>query len=90
MSKPIDKKTFDKMRKAYDDKHPGKTRSVMFTAASVTELMKTPGSANLKIYFGETEDGKDTVMLVPADAEGQDLFATIMDEGQLCPPYCPK
>ena len=86
----ISKDDFEKMRKAYQSKNPKNTHAVLFHKDSIQRVLSTPGAESVRIYFGENENGDDTVMLLAADADGNNLYTAIEDRGQLCPPYCSK
>jgi hypothetical protein len=87
--KPISKEEFEKLRKKYDQKNPGKTKSVTFSKETFERVMKNPKTENIAVYFGETDDDTNTVMIVGVDAENKLLLDTAEDRGQPCPPYCP-
>lgn len=87
IGKKISKEEFDRMSKKYQDKNPGKVRFVRFTKDAVQEIL-TPDAEYINVYFGELEDGSNTIMLAAADKNKKLLSSDIMDRGQPCPPYC--
>jgi len=84
---PISKAEFDKMRAAYDAKHPKKTKSVLFNKESIQPLLDNPKTKSIKIFFGLNEDGAETLMLQALDDKGEETTPPV-NRGQLCPPYC--
>ena len=92
MSKPgqsISKAEFEKMRKRWKDKNPKKTQSVEFSLESIKRVLDSPKAAGIRVYFGENDEGADTVMLVPTTEDGKSNLSFIEDRGLLCPPNCP-
>ena len=62
-----------------------------FHAKQVLELLAQPGCVGLRIYYGRSDKGGRTVVLVGIDAEGKDMAAEsnlLMEEVWPCPPYC--
>jgi len=60
-----------------------------FHADQVRALLAQPGCALLRIYHGRDEQGAPTMILVGADAEGDDLVTgTILEWDHPCPPFC--
>lgn len=89
MSQKISEEQFKKMRKAYKDKNPNGSNSVKFERNTFEELMNSDDVAGVRVFFGENDEGQDTVMLVGTNAEGTDLLENgIFDYGKVCPPFC--
>lgn len=86
---PISKAEFEKMKKKWKDKNPKKTQSVEFSLESLKRVVDAPGAAGMRVYFGENDEGLDTVMLVPTNTDGSSNLTYIEDRGLLCPPNCP-
>jgi len=76
------------MRKMYDDKHPGKTKSILFSKASIKQITDNPAVEHIEIFFGENDESKNTVMIIGTDGKRTMLWDTAMDRGMPCPPYC--
>lgn len=74
-----------------------------FELASVQRLLATPGTAFLRIYYGQKDNGEVDAILVAADAAGNDLLPSptevvpgsnsddpiIIEDSFRCPPTCP-
>lgn len=88
--RPISKDEFEKLRKNYDKNNPKKTKSVNFGKETFTRIMSHPSTETISIFYGQEDDGTDTIMLVGIDAQGRILYSTTEDKGQPCPPYCPQ
>ena len=82
----ISKAEADKMKKAYESKNPGKTRSVAFSAEFVRSLVNNPKAEAVVLSYAQNDKGEDTIIISPMDATGQALDEG--DRGQACPPYC--
>ena len=75
--------------------------SEAFHVEAVRKLLETEGAAFLRIYYGMKPDGQVHLILVPADAEGQDILPEgggvaaseseggILEDAFRCPPFCP-
>jgi hypothetical protein len=91
----IPNKEFKKMRKAYEDKHPKQTQSILFSKDVIQKEVIDQEGDYIRIYFGLDEEGRQTVMFRSEGAQtsarqlSEDLEADdAVDRGQLCPPYC--
>lgn len=71
--------------------------SETFVLQDVLTLLKEPGCAGLRIYYGMKGDHQVHAILVGVNAMGQDLLPSntglltdslILQEGQRCPPLC--
>lgn len=65
----------------------------MFSAKAVLALLSQSGAEYLRYYHARDKDGKRTLVLVAADASGNDLVAAggeVLDQHFPCPPYCPE
>lgn len=85
---------FEEMKKRYDNLTSAKsvfnedqTKSVLFGTEVFVKLINTKGVTGIRVHFGINKEGKLTVMLT---GENEDPHLTILDRGQLCPPYCPQ
>lgn len=64
----------------------------MFSKKAVLSLLSRADAQYLRYYHARDASGKRTVVLVAADASGNDLLdggAQTLDNHWPCPPYCP-
>lgn len=64
----------------------------MFSREAVLKLLEQKNARFLRFYYGRNEKGGREVVLVAADAAGNDLTgdeALILDGHFPCPPFCP-
>jgi hypothetical protein len=65
----------------------------MFTRESILKLLEQPNARYLRFYYGRGERGGRELVLVAADAAGDDITETegalILDGHFPCPPFCP-
>ena len=65
----------------------------MFTKQSVLAMLSRADAEYLRYYHARDSSGKRTLVLVAADAQGNDLVdvaaPTLLDHHFPCPPYCP-
>jgi hypothetical protein len=60
-----------------------------FHADQVLALLQQPGCAALRIYHGQDARGAPSLVLVAADAAGEDMVGgAILEQGAPCPPFC--
>jgi hypothetical protein len=60
-----------------------------FERGAIEKILAQPGCAQLRIYFGQNEDGKRNLVLVGVDTTGKDMTkACIMERIAPCPPWC--
>jgi hypothetical protein len=58
-------------------------------AEQVRALLRQPGCAALRMYYGLTEGGDPTLVLVGVRADGADMTDGIMLQNLFpCPPFC--
>jgi len=75
--------------------------SETFEAASVANLLSTPGCASIRVYYGMSEDLYLHAIMVAVDESGADILPAsdyaagstgnnpdVVDEGKRCPPNC--
>lgn len=66
-----------------------KLRAGAFARSILDEILAQPGCAGVRIYLGRTDLGKETLLIVGTDADGNDLSdGTIADDLFPCPPFC--
>jgi hypothetical protein len=86
---PISKAEFEKLKDKYDKKNPGKTKAVIFDKDTLKRLVDDDTVIDIAVYFGETDKGENTVMLVGLDSKKAIIYSTAQNKGSACPPYCP-
>jgi hypothetical protein len=86
--KRIGKEEFETMMKKYQDRNPGKLKSVLFGKETFERILSDPNTEYIEVFMGETEDNIHTVMIVGKDKGKKILFNTAEDRGSPCPPYC--
>ena len=55
---------------------------------AINVLFAQPGAVALRMYYAINNDGKENLVLVATDANGNDLLEKIYDDTWTCPPYC--
>jgi hypothetical protein len=75
--------------------------SEAFEIDAVKKLLATEGAAFLRVYFGMKENQEVDVILVVADADGEDILPSsgsaavsaeeplVLEDGFRCPEFCP-
>ena len=64
----------------------------LFTKEEVISMLQNPKAKYLRFYYGESEEGGSELVLLSADADGNDLTdegALMLDSHLPCPPFCP-
>lgn len=101
--KPITLGMAKRWTKRYRDEHPGEVKAFFFGCDHIRQILsertKDGDCKGIRIYFAVDDDGKKRLILVgatenqnnilPSD-EGKDAPATIIDDGEPCPPNCPE
>ena len=76
-------------RRYREDAGKGAQKAGAFHADQVGELLAQKGCVALRIYYGKSEDGTDTIILVGVDANDKDITGGVLLEfGFPCPPLC--
>lgn len=62
----------------------------MFSRDAILKLLDTPGATYLRFYYGRNSKGGRELILVAADADGNDMLDgdTALDTHWPCPPVC--
>ncbi|MCC6317028.1 MAG: hypothetical protein IT361_04980 [Gemmatimonadaceae bacterium] len=60
-----------------------------FDKKAVTKLLERADAKYLRFYYGTNARGNPELVLVAADAAGNDLTETTLDGHWPCPPFCP-
>jgi len=84
----IDLETASKLTKRYREKiQSGATISSAFNKMSISAIMDQPECVGLRMYYAVADNGKDTLVLVGVNEEGDDLYeGKLMEWGGECPP----
>ena len=61
----------------------------MFMKDQVLTLLQQDGARFLRFYYGRNAAGGSELILVAADADGNDITALTLDGHYPCPPFCP-
>ena len=76
------------LTKNYRDAHPGEIRAGKFSKEAIDAVMAPTACVGMRIYYGETNSGKPSLVLVGVDASGNDLTTDfIADHMMDDPPY---
>jgi hypothetical protein len=68
---------------------PGGPDCEFFARDILDKILAQEGCVGLRIYHGRNAKGQHVVVLVGADADGNDLVdGDIAEEGLPCPPHC--
>jgi hypothetical protein len=68
---------------------PGDPNGEFFARDILLKILAQEGCVGLRIYHGRNAKGQHALVLVGADADGNDLVdGDIAEEGLPCPPYC--
>lgn len=70
----------------------GSIKGYFYGKEKLQHLLDEDGSEGIRIYFGETDKGEKTLVLVAADSYENDIITgtetKILDKGIACPPNC--
>ncbi|MHC2990728.1 hypothetical protein OB13_03725 [Pontibacter sp. HJ8] len=67
----------------------GKVHCHMFGKDTIRELLDQDGCMGIKIYYALNDEGKQQVLLVSTDADGNNMEdGLILDKSASCPPDC--
>lgn len=65
------------------------TKAVFYGKNKIESICNQSGAVGMRIYFAINDNNEPTVVLVGADADGNNLESgTIVERGTLCPPAC--
>jgi hypothetical protein len=68
---------------------PGDPTCEFFGRDILDKILAQEGCVGLRVYHGRNAKGQHALVLVGADAEGNNLTDVIGEEGWPCPPVCP-
>ncbi|MGB3181601.1 MAG: hypothetical protein WBB45_09440 [Cyclobacteriaceae bacterium] len=64
----------NKWTKDWKEKHADGTESVFFGKENIQTLLATPGATGIRIHFAINDEGKETLILIPADKNGNNII----------------
>jgi hypothetical protein len=77
------------MTAQYRTVNPGATKAHFFGREAILNLLGSPGCMGIRMYHGiNPTTGAKELILVGADASGNDITNLIMDMSAPCPKYC--
>ncbi|MEP1096759.1 MAG: hypothetical protein ABJG78_16700 [Cyclobacteriaceae bacterium] len=103
IGKTMDKRMAKKWVKNYQKKHEDGTYGWLYGCDILCKLLEYPGAEGIWFYKGINEEGKERLVLYPADANGKILDTGVKslgamasrgdddapaDYGKDCPPFC--
>lgn len=69
----------------------GSTLAHFYGKNKLMEILQQTDCVGIRIYFGIEPDGTESLVLVGANANGEDLYnGVIIDRAYRCPIYCPS
>lgn len=79
------------------DAAPGAITAEFFGFRRISELLGQGDAIGLRIYYAKDDEGKQRLILIAASPEEKNLAKVdgsgtagmVLDQGLLCPPYCP-
>jgi hypothetical protein len=77
------------MTAQYRTSNPGATKAHFFGREAILNLLGQSGCMGIRIYYGiNPTTGAKELILVGADAAGNDMTNVVMDMSAPCPKYC--
>jgi hypothetical protein len=68
---------------------PGSGRCGYFDRAIINEILSQKGCSGIRVYYGKSDEGKTSLVLVGVTDGGQDITdGVIADKHMDCPPHC--
>lgn len=64
------------------------TKAHFFGREIVQKLLDQEGCMGIRMYYAHDEKGEKQLLLVGADAEGNDMEDLVVDGSRICPPDC--
>lgn len=75
----------------YQQTYPQSVKARFFGKDAIQQLLNVPGSMGIRMYFGiDPVTKQNEIILIAADADGNDIAGLIMDLSQPCPNVCPS
>jgi len=88
LGQKIDQAESNSLKERYQKNNPGKTKGVIFDRATLERVLSHRDAQFVAIFFGETEEGVNTVVISGYDKNKQEILASTQNRGGPCPPYC--
>lgn len=64
------------------------TKAHFYGREILQKLLDQEGCMGIRMYYARDENGQKQLVLVGADAEGNDMQGMVVDTGKICPPDC--
>lgn len=64
------------------------TQAHFYGREILQKLLDQEGCMGIRMYYGIDEEGQKQLILVGADADGNDLEEMVVDHSSICPPDC--
>lgn len=100
--KSITKVKADEMIDRYQKENKNGIRSIYFDKDVIQGLLEIKGCEGISIIFAKNGEGNNTVVLMPVDEQGKNIYErsdteisltrtkeAAVNVGSPCPPYCP-
>lgn len=84
----IDPSTALQLTSSYQSAYSGTTKAVFIGKTHIEKLLSQTDSKGIRIYFGRDDLNENTVVLVAADSNENDILDCIVDRGIKCPTRC--
>lgn len=76
-------------RQAVADETTGTVTKAHFYGRDILlKLLEQEGCVGIRVYYGRDDRGQKQLVLVGADADGNDLESMVVDNSRICPPDC--
>lgn len=77
------------LTKMYRDNHPNSIKGMFVGRTHIEALLAQSNCKGLRMYLGENTKGEMELVMVSADANGDDILDIIVDRMVKCPTNCP-
>lgn len=78
------------LTKKFRDNHPDSIKGMFVGRTHVEALLAQSNCKGLRMYLGENTNGEMELVMVSADANGDDILDIIIDQMVKCPTTCPS
>ncbi len=75
---------------SYRAAHPNEIKGHFMGKNILKSIMDQPGCVGIRVYHGINTDGSREIVLVGADANGDDMTALVADRSVPCPNMCSR
>lgn len=72
----------------YRAAHAGQVLASFYGKDHIQALLNQTGAMGIRIYYGIDNQGEKQMVLVAADANGNDILGLTLEQGYPCPKYC--